>query len=39
MMKEKLTIVKVGGKIVENPDSLQRLLDDFAHMDLSLIHI
>lgn len=32
-MKEKLTIVKVGGKIVENPDSLQRLLDDFAHMD------
>lgn len=29
-MKEKLTIVKVGGKIVEEPDSLARLLADFA---------
>lgn len=29
-MKEKLTLVKVGGKIVEEPDSLARLLADFA---------
>lgn len=29
-MNEKLTIVKVGGKIVEEPASLARLLDDFA---------
>lgn len=29
-MKEKLTIIKVGGKIVEEPDTLNRLLDDFA---------
>lgn len=27
---EKLTIIKVGGKIVEEPDTLARLLDDFA---------
>ncbi|MEG0253884.1 MAG: acetylglutamate kinase, partial [Muribaculaceae bacterium] len=32
-MKEKLTIVKVGGKIVEEPDSLQQLLEDFASID------
>ena len=29
-MKEKLTLIKVGGKIVEEASSLQRLLDDFA---------
>lgn len=29
-MKEKLTIVKVGGKIVEEEDSLQQLLSDFS---------
>lgn len=29
-MKEKLTIIKVGGKIVEEEDSLRRLLRDFA---------
>ena len=29
-MKEKLTIVKVGGKIVEEEESLARLLADFA---------
>ena len=29
-MREKLTVIKVGGKIVEEDDSLQRLLDDFA---------
>lgn len=29
-MKEKLTIIKVGGKIVEEEDTLQRLLQDFA---------
>ena len=27
---EKLTIIKVGGKIVEEPETLSRLLDDFA---------
>lgn len=27
---EKLTIIKVGGKIVEEPDTLQQLLQDFA---------
>lgn len=30
MMKEKLTIVKVGGAIVEDEARLSRLLDDFA---------
>lgn len=29
-MKEKLTIVKVGGKIVEEADTLNRLLSDFS---------
>lgn len=29
-MKEKLTIVKVGGKIVEEEESLQHLLSDFS---------
>ncbi len=29
-MKEQLTIIKVGGKIVEEETSLSRLLDDFA---------
>ena len=29
-MKEKLTLIKVGGKIVEESDSLERLLKDFA---------
>lgn len=29
-MKDKLTIIKVGGKIVEEEDTLQRLLTDFA---------
>lgn len=29
-MKEKLTIIKVGGKIVEEADTLSRLLTDFA---------
>ena len=27
---EKLTIIKVGGKIVEEPDTLGRLLEDFS---------
>lgn len=27
---QKLTIIKVGGKIVEEPDSLAKLIDDFA---------
>lgn len=31
-MKEKLTLIKVGGKIVEEPDTLQALLADFAHI-------
>lgn len=29
-MTEQLTIVKVGGKIVESPDTLAKLLNDFA---------
>ena len=29
---EKLTIIKVGGKIVEEPDSLAQLLNDFARI-------
>ena len=30
---EKLTIVKVGGKICENPTSLNALLSDFASIE------
>lgn len=30
---EKLTVVKVGGGIVENPESLERLLDKFARIE------
>lgn len=32
-MKDKLTIIKVGGKIVEEPESLDNLLRDFAAID------
>lgn len=32
-MKDKLTIIKVGGKIVEEPESLDDLLRDFASID------
>lgn len=32
-MKDKLTIIKVGGKIVEDPQSLIALLKDFAAID------
>ena len=32
-MKDRLTIVKVGGKIVEEPSSLSRLLADFSAID------
>ncbi len=32
-MKQNLTLIKVGGKIVEQPASLASLLDDFAHID------
>lgn len=32
-MKEKLTVIKVGGKIVEEEASLQQLLHDFASVD------
>lgn len=32
-MKDKLTIIKVGGKIVEEPESLDNLLRDFASID------
>lgn len=32
-MKDRLTIVKVGGKIVEEPQSLAALLDKFAAID------
>ena len=30
---EKLTVIKVGGKVVEEQASLERLLDDFAGME------
>ena len=33
MKKEKLTIIKVGGKIVEDKPALKRLLADFSTMD------
>lgn len=32
-MKEKLTVVKVGGKIVEEESSLKQLLQDFAQIE------
>jgi len=32
-MAEKLTIIKVGGKIVEEEDTLKRLLKDFAQIE------
>ena len=32
-MKQKLTIIKVGGKIVENEDSLTRLIRDFSVLE------
>lgn len=32
-MKEKLTIIKVGGKIVEEPETLFKLLDDFSQIN------
>ena len=32
-MKDKITIIKVGGKIVEEADTLQQLLADFSHME------
>lgn len=32
-MKEKLTVIKVGGKIVEEEQSLKQLLDDFAAIE------
>lgn len=40
-MREKLTVIKVGGKIVEEEATLRQLLNDFAAIEghLSLIHI
>lgn len=32
-MREKLTVIKVGGKIVEEEATLNRLLDDFATIE------
>ena len=32
-MKEKLTVIKVGGKIVEEEATLLQLLNDFAHIE------
>lgn len=32
-MKRKVTIIKVGGKIVETPESLSRLLQDFSALE------
>ena len=37
---EKLVLIKVGGKIVEEEETLRQLLNDFAAIEgLSLIHI
>ena len=33
-MREKLTVIKVGGKIVEEEATLCKLLDDFAAADV-----
>jgi acetylglutamate kinase len=33
MVNRQLSIIKVGGKIVEEPESLQQLLDDFATIE------
>lgn len=33
MKKQHVTIVKVGGKIVESPDSLSQLLEDFSSLE------
>ena len=33
MKKEKLTLVKVGGKIVEEEDTLKNLLRDFSRIE------
>lgn len=33
MTKEKLLLVKVGGKVVENPDTLNRLITDLSHVE------
>ena len=30
--KEKLILVKVGGKVVENPEALHRLITDLSHL-------
>ena len=32
-MREKLTVIKVGGKIVEEEATLCKLLDDFAAIE------
>lgn len=32
-MKQKLTVIKVGGKIVEETESLNQLLNDFAYIE------
>lgn len=33
MTKNKLTIIKVGGKIVEEPETLSQLLEDFSNIE------
>lgn len=33
MAKNKLTIIKVGGKIVEEPETLNQLLEDFSNIE------
>ena len=32
-MKKNLIVIKVGGKIVEEPESLAQLLADFSHLE------
>ena len=31
-MQERLTIVKVGGKVVENPETLTSFINDFSNI-------
>lgn len=40
MNKEKLTLIKVGGKIVEEEETLKSLLRDFSHIEgfKALVH-
>ena len=38
-MKKKLTVIKVGGKVVEEESSLNALLNDFTKLEGSKVNI